>query len=63
MAATKPVFVSLLCPACRTQRRCRAVGVATVGKRRREVVECGETSCGLAWVPTRQHLAIAPPAA
>ena len=63
MAATKPVFTVLLCPACRTQRRCRTVGVATVGKRRREVLQCTDTSCELVWCPGREHLTGVPNAA
>ncbi|MFC9631406.1 hypothetical protein ACFTY8_19445 [Streptomyces mirabilis] len=63
MAATKPVHVLLLCPACRAQRRCRPVGTAVVGKRRREVVECGDKSCGLQWVAAREHLDATPTAA
>ncbi|NNN36120.1 hypothetical protein HLK59_38320 [Streptomyces sp. S3(2020)] len=60
VAAPKAVFAILLCPACRAQRRCRAVGTATVASQRREVVECGEASCGLQWVATRQDLTTAP---
>lgn len=56
MAATRPVTITLLCPSCRQNRTCRAVGTATVAKRRRELVQCLEPSCELVWLPSRGHL-------
>jgi len=55
--------ILIICPACRTQRRARAVGTATVDSKRREVVQCGEKSCELTWVPQRTHLVATTPKA
>lgn len=60
VAATKPVYAILLCPACRAQRRCRAVGTATVGRQQRDVLQCTDASCELVWCPGREHLTDAP---
>lgn len=55
--------ILVMCPACRTQRRARAVGTATVDSKRREVVQCTDKACELAWVPQRTHLVAAAPKA
>jgi len=55
--------VELHCPACRAARRCLAVGTVSLAGRRREVVQCGEKSCGLTWVPQRTHLVSTTPRA
>ncbi|MHA6762069.1 hypothetical protein [Streptacidiphilus sp. PAMC 29251] len=61
--ARKPIVI-LHCPACRTARKCSPVGSATVAGKRREVVQCGDRDCLLAWVPAREHVpADAPQAA
>jgi hypothetical protein len=49
-----------LCPACRTMRRCRAIGTATIASHQRPVLECCEQACGLQWVPPRTDLAPEP---
>ncbi|WP_269857953.1 hypothetical protein [Streptomyces sp. RPT161] len=56
---TRPVKVPVVllhCPSCRTARRCKPIGVATIGRRRREVLECTADDCGLQWVPARTHI-------
>lgn len=59
----KTVTVLLMCPSCRCLRKCRPVGVAVIARRRREVMQCGQESCSLVWVPARSHLATLPAAA
>lgn len=60
---SKTPAVQVVCPACRATRRCRSIGTATVNRTRREVLECGEPTCGLQWLPARTHLTITPTAA
>ncbi|WP_152626493.1 hypothetical protein [Streptacidiphilus carbonis] len=54
--SSKPAIVKLMCPSCRSVRRCSPVGIATIGRRRREVLECSESTCGLQWIPVRDHI-------
>jgi hypothetical protein len=49
----RPAAVQLVCPACRAVRKAQPVGVATIAKRRREVVQCLSADCGLTWLPER----------
>lgn len=63
MPVKTPFVAVLLCPSCRVPRRCKPVGIATVGRRRREVLQCSEPSCELVWCPGREHLAATPTAA
>jgi hypothetical protein len=60
--ARTPV-IALFCPACRAIRKCKPIGSGSVGGKRREIVQCGEPSCELAWVPQRTQLVDTPQAA
>jgi hypothetical protein len=53
----------LVCPACRAVRRVKPVGAATIGRQRREVVECLDPSCSLQWLPARSAIPNPPAAA
>jgi len=59
----KTPVVALICPACRGVRKCKPVGSGSVGGKRRDIVQCGDRSCELVWVPQRDHLADTPQAA
>jgi hypothetical protein len=61
--ASRPPVVSLVCPGCRAVRRVKPVGAATIGRQRREVVECLDPSCSLQWLPARSAIPNPPAAA
>jgi hypothetical protein len=61
--STRRATIRIHCPACQATTKALSVGRATVGKQRKEVVQCLTHECGLTWVPERHHLPQAPTAA
>ncbi|MES9804975.1 hypothetical protein [Streptomyces cinereoruber] len=37
------------CPACRTRRQARQVGMTTINGRRHFLIQCADRSCELTW--------------
>ncbi|MEY9839681.1 hypothetical protein [Streptacidiphilus sp. EB103A] len=60
---SRPPGVQVLCPACRSIRKARPVGVATIDGKRREILQCSEKTCELTWVPSKAHVPASAPRA